>query len=66
MQGKYFFPVLMIVMLCSGCYGPSYMTNYRSPDNWNGYGFNKVRCDAYNGVSFETTVDTSKVNNKTP
>ncbi len=33
-----------IIVVMSSCYGPSHMTNHRSPDAW---GKPNMKCDAY-------------------
>lgn len=47
------FLLIAASLVMTSCYGPAYMTNTRSPDNW-GCARKVNRCDAYNGVQFDT------------
>lgn len=55
--------VTCYVMLCSGCYGPAYMTTDRERYN-NLMPRRGLPCDAYNGIQFNTP-DTIIVKNNT-
>lgn len=50
-----------LVVLSTGCYGPAYLQNHRSPDNWSRVpkGF---KCDAYsNNYNHEFNSDSCTV-----
>jgi hypothetical protein len=54
---KRIFPVfaIFLTVLCTGCYGPGYMTSTRHHyDGWNRPTTRAVHCDAYNGITFNT------------
>ena len=49
------FLLIAAALVMTSCYGPGYMTSAR--DHYNdGWNRNRMRCDAYNGVTFDTVL----------